>query len=82
MRFGGRLHIDTSKYSVEHRTYALIAYGENTRPERCARVWLGASDVKEEGVWRDAETNEILDISAFWHVGQPNGVRLYKINNI
>ena len=81
-RFGGRLHIDSSKHSVEHRSYAMIAYGEDTRPERCKRPWLGASDIEEEGVWRDSETNEILDIGDYWGPGQPNGVRIQNCAGI
>ena len=58
-RFGGRLHIDSDPGSVRSRTFPLVEAGENLRPERCARVWLGASDVEEEGVWRDSETHQV-----------------------
>ena len=47
---------------------------------RCARVWLGANDLQEEvghppstrpqGVWRDSETDEVLDLAKFWGPGQ------------
>ena len=52
-RFGGRLHIDYSAESVITRSYPVVAHGEIVQPSRCARVWLGASDKKEEGIWRD-----------------------------
>ena len=81
-RFGGRLHIDSNKHSVEHRSYAMIAYGEDTRPERCKRPWLGASDIEEEGVWRDSETNDILNIDDYWGPGQPNGERIQNCAGI
>ena len=75
----------------------MVKYGETVaRPERCERVWLGASDFKEEvrtfstskcpilvkGVWRDSETDEILDIANFWGPGQPNGVRIQNCAGI
>ena len=81
-RFGGRLHIDRSEESVKERSFSLIAKGETESPERCIRVWLGASDIKEEGVWRDSETDEVLDISEFWVDGQPNGVRVQNCAGI
>ena len=81
-RFGGRLHIDRSEESVGTRTFPLIAKGEREFPDRCVRVWLGASDVKEEGVWRDSETDEVIDISQFWVDGQPNGVRVQNCAGI
>ena len=81
-RFGGRLHIDRSEESVRTRTFPLIAKGEREFPDRCIRVWLGASDIKEEGVWRDSETDETLDISKFWVDGQPNGVRIQNCAGI
>ena len=61
----------------------IIEYiGEKLFPERCARVWLGATDLEEEGVWRDAETNEVLDLNRFWNAGQPNGVRIQNCAGI
>lgn len=81
-RFGGRLHIDRSEESVATRTFPLIAKGEREFPDRCVRVWLGASDVREEGVWRDSETDEVIDISKFWVDGQPNGVRVQNCAGI
>ena len=64
-RYGGRLHIDTSAESVKQRTVPLIEKGETLSPDRCARVWLGASDIEEEGVWRHPD-GDILDLSKFW----------------
>ena len=81
-RFGGRLHIDRSEESVRTRTFPLITKGEREFPGRCTRVWLGASDIQEEGVWRDSETDEVLDISKFWVDGQPNGVRVQNCAGI
>ena len=81
-RFGGRLHIDRSEESVRTRTFPLIAKGEREFPDRCIRVWLGASDIKEEGVWRDSENDKVLDISKFWVDGQPNGVRVQNCAGI
>ena len=81
-RFGGRLHIDSTKDSVASRSFAMVAHGENIRPERCKRPWLGATDIEEEGVWRDSETNEILDLSEYWSPGQPNGVRIQNCAGI
>ena len=52
------------------------------RPDRCTRVWLGATDFQEEGVWRDSETNEILNLNSFWGPGQPNGVRIQNCAGI
>ena len=63
-RFGGRLHIDASGQSVEE-TFAMVKAGELLRSKRCARVWLGASDILEEGTWRDSATGEVLDIARF-----------------
>lgn len=60
----------------------MVEAGELMRPERCHRVWLGASDVEEEGVWRDSETGDILDIEEFWGPGQPNGVRVQNCAGI
>ena len=59
-RYGGRLHIDTSAESVKQRTVPLIEKGETLSPDRCARVWLGASDIEEEGVWKHSD-GEILE---------------------
>lgn len=81
-RFGGRLHIDHSAESVMTRSSPVVAHGETVRPSRCARVWLGATDRKEEGVWRDSETEEILDVKQFWGPGQPNGVRIQNCAGI
>ena len=36
-------------------------------------MWLGASDEDKEGVWKDSETGEVLDISELWAEAQPNG---------
>ena len=42
------MHIDSSNEDVME-TIALVKYGETVaRPERCRRVWLGASDIAEE----------------------------------
>ena len=68
--------------SVRRRSFPLVEAGELIRPERCHRVWLGASDVEEEGVWRDSETRDILDIEEFWGPGQPNGVRVQNCAGI
>ena len=38
--------------------------------------------MEEEGVWRDSETGEVLDISTMWTEGQPNGVRLQNCASI
>ena len=38
--------------------------------------------MEEEGVWRDSETGEVLDISPMWTEGQPNGVRLQNCASI
>ena len=81
-RFGGRLHVDNTAMSVSRRSFPLVEAGELMRPERCHRVWLGASDVEEEGVWRDSETRETLDIEQFWGPGQPNGVRVQNCAGI
>ena len=81
-RFGGRLHIDSSAESVETRSYPMVAHGETVRPGRCARVWLGATDVQQESIWRDSETNEILNINVFWGPGQPNGIRIQNCAGI
>ena len=80
-RFGGRLHIDDSGPSVEE-TFAMVEAGELLRPQRCSRVWLGASDILEEGSWRDSESGEVLDLSRFWGPGQPNGVRIQNCAGI
>ena len=80
-RFGGRLHIDDSGSAVEE-TFAMVEAGEVLRPLRCRRVWLGASDILEEGSWRDSESGEVLDISRFWGPGQPNGVRIQNCAGI
>ena len=77
----GRLHIDTTPESVL-TSYSIVEKGERINPDRCARVWLGASDIQEEGVWRDSETNEVLDLRAFWGPGQPNGVRVQNCAGI
>ena len=81
-RFSGRLHIDDSAESVRTRSFPLVEKGETLRPQRCWRVWLGATDLEEEGVWRDSETNEVLDIGSFWGPGQPNGVRVQNCAGI
>ena len=81
-RFGGRLHVDDNTLSVSERSFPLVAAGELLKPDRCHRVWLGASDVEEEGVWRDSETRDILDIREFWGPGQPNGVRVQNCAGI
>ena len=80
-RFGGRLHIDDSASSAEE-TFAMVEAGELLRPLRCRRVWLGAADVLEEGIWRDSETGEVLDLSQFWVPGTPNGVRIQNCAGI
>ena len=80
-RYGGRLHIDTSAESVQQGTVPLIEKGETLSPDRCARVWLGASDIEEEGVWRHPD-GDILDLSKFWVKGQPNGVRVQNCAGI
>ena len=81
-RFGGRLHVDGNTLSVRKRWFPLVEAGELLKPKRCHRVWLGASDVEEEGVWRDSETRDILDIREFWGPGQPNGVRVQNCAGI
>ena len=81
-RFGGQLHIDDSEKSVLQRSFSLVEKGEKNNPNRCIRVWLGASDVEEEGIWRHSETNEVIDLSAFWGLGQPNGVRIQNCAGI
>lgn len=75
-KFGGRLHVDKSLSSAKNRTIAMVERGETLRPDRCVRVWLGATDLEEEGIWKDSENNEILDVSEYWTTGQPNGVRV------
>ena len=75
-RFDGRLHIDNSHQSIVSKVMPLIANGESVNPDRCERIWLGASDKEEENVWRDSETNEVLDLSSFWAKFQPNGARV------
>ena len=80
-QFGGRLHIDDTAESVE-KSYTLVEKGESLYADRCARVWLGASDIQEEGIWRDSESNEILNITDFWNDGQPNGVRIQNCAGI
>ena len=80
-QFGGRLHIDETAESVE-RSFALVEKGEKSFGSRCERVWLGASDVQEEGIWRDSETKQILNITDFWNEGQPNGVRIQNCAGI
>ena len=82
IRFGGRLHIDSTEDSVESRSYAMVVHGEDVRPDRCKRVWLGATDFQEEGIWRDSETNEVLDLGEYWGPGQPNGVRIQNCAGI
>ena len=74
-RYGGKLHVDKSEESVRNRTVPLIHKGERVGPDRCKRIWLGASDIEEEGVWRHPD-GEILDLSNIWNTGQPNGVRV------
>ena len=74
-RFGGRLNSGTSDQSVKD-THAIIEAGELFRQQRCSRVWLGASDIVEEGIWRDSATGEVLDIARFWSPGQPNGMQI------
>lgn len=79
------------------KSFAMVEAGELARPERCKRVWLGSTDLEREvassllatihpiipqGVWRDSETNEVLDISALWGPGQPNGVRIQNCAGI
>ena len=81
-RFGGRLHVDGNTLSVRKRSFPLVEAGELLKPERCHRVWLGASAVEEEGVWRDSETRDILDIRELWGPGQPNGVRVQNCAGI
>ena len=75
-RFDGRLHIENSHQSMVSRVVPMIANGEDVNPDRCERIWMGASDEEEEDVWRDSETNEVLDLSPFWVRGQPNGARI------
>ena len=74
--------MDSSAKSVETRSYLMVAHGETVRPDRCTRVWLGASDIQEERIWRDSETDEILNIESFWCPGQPNGVRIQNCAGI
>ena len=81
-RFKGRLHIDDNENSVITRTIPIIERGQKYKPSRCRRVWLGASDVEEEGIWKDSETNEVLDISKFWAPAQPNGLRVQNCAGI
>ena len=80
-RFGGRLHIDDSAAAAEE-TFAMVEAGELVRPLRCRRVWLGAEDNDEEGIWRDSESGEVLDLSQFWVPGTPNGVRIQNCAGI
>merc|ERR1719500_2565257 len=80
-RFGGRLHVDSSEEGVV-TSHAMVMIGEEVRPERCRRVWVGASDQQEEGAWRDANTGQVLDLSRFWAPGQPNGVRVQNCAGI
>ena len=56
--------------------------GEENFPDRCKRVWLGATDLEEEGIWRDSETDEVLDLSSLWNAGQPTGVRIQNCAGI
>ena len=97
-RFGGRLHIDTSSSVEGLESIAMvhdgkklwrdnqfddqIIKGNKKYPGRCKRVWLGATDLEEEGVWRDSETEEVVDLSPFWSAGQPNGVRIQNCAGI
>ena len=80
-RYGGKLHVDKSEESVRNRTVPLIHKGERVGPDRCKRIWLGASDIEEEGVWRHPD-GEILDLSKIWNTGQPNGVRVQNCAGI
>ena len=81
-RFGGRLHIDASDEDVED-TLAMCEVGHLVNPHRCyPRVWLGASDILEEGTWRDSVSGEVVDIDRFWSPGQPNGVRVQNCAGI
>ena len=60
----------------------MVEAGELVRPLRCRRVWLGAEDNDEEGIWRDSESGEVLDLSQFWVPGTPNGVRIQNCAGI
>ena len=73
-RLGGRLNYATVEKWF-NKTMEIINYGENMFPNRCQRTWMGASDEQEEGIWRDSESGEIVNLSKFWYVGQPNGLR-------
>ena len=73
-RLGGRLNLATSQRSF-NKTLEMIKHGESMFPDRCQRVWMGANDEQKEGVWRDSESGDIVDLSEFWCEGQPNGLR-------
>ena len=73
-RLGGRLNLATSQRWF-NKTLDMINNGEKVYPKRCLRTWMGASDEQEEGVWRDSESGEKVDLSNFWYLGQPNGMR-------
>ena len=72
-RFSGRLHIPSTLESVQQ---ALSIVERSERSGKCSKVWLGATDEEEEGVWRDYESNEVVDLSSFWKQGQPNGDKI------
>ena len=73
-RLGGRLNLATSQRWF-NKTLDMINNGEHVHPKRCLRTWMGASDDQEEGNWRDSESGEKVDLSNFWYLGQPNGMR-------
>merc|ERR1719402_27016 len=85
-RFGGRLHMDRTKEEVGTRSAPMVAYGETLRPGRCKRVWTGATDEAEEGIWLDSFTGEVVsDLpgwAKFWAPGQPNGIRIQNCAGI
>ena len=74
--------MDENAFSAKERSIAMVEKGETVTPSRCVRVWLGASDSLDEGIWRDSETNELVDMSELWTPGQPNGARLQNCASI
>ena len=72
-RFNGRLHTPSTLESVQE---AMAIVERSERSGKCSKVWLGATDEEEEGVWKDSESNEVLDFSSFWKQGQPNGDKI------
>ena len=72
-RLNGRLQMASTQNSVQQ---ALSFVQRSERSGKCSKVWLGATDEQEEGVWRDSETDDVIDLSSFWKQGQPNGDRI------